>query len=407
MAKALFLSHHNADTPVDIGHGFEREFTKNGAVFLNFVELYAEHGYSGTQAFLKDFIAKNGVEVLIFAPDSTSFYFPLEFFRGLRPAVYTVITAGDTAYYFDVRDKFYAGAVDLLAAYDSYETVAELNRLGGEAVVLLSSYELSRYHKTENREKTIDVSFVGGLAGRKDRKDCIEHLQRNGVDVQVFGFGAPGGQVSQQRMVEIFNNSKINLNFTDTSVPTYLTKVPPGRKQLKGRIAEVPLCGSFILSETAPGIENILVPGTEMAIFKDKEDLLEKVRYYLSHEREREEIAERGYLRARRDYDLSVTVPRFLADIERRRETARRPWAGVPPDDTFNRNFSSFRALMLIRFLKSLRFGLAAEELAQIFIYRSLDPGQLYTFLVNETVDKFPRFKRALKSIFGMGGSRA
>lgn len=404
MAKILFLSHHNAETPVDIGHGFEREFTKNGAIFLNFVELYAEHGYSGTQAFLKGFIAKNGIDVLIFAPDSTSFYFPLEFFRSLRPAVYTVITAGDTAYYFDVRDKFYGGAVDLLAAYDSYETVAELNRLGGEAVVLLSSYELSRYYKTENRTKTIDVSFVGGLAGRKDRKDCIDHLLKNGIDVQVYGFGAPGGQVSQQRMVEIFNNSRINLNFTDTSVPTYLTKVPPGRKQLKGRIAEVPLCGSFMLSETAPGIENILVPGTEMSVFSDKEDLLGKVRHYLSHEQEREAIAERGYQRARRDYDLSVTVPKFLADIEQRRRLPRKLWAGVSPDDTFNRNFSSFRALMLIRFIKSFRLGLAAEEFSQILKYGAPEPGQLYTFLVAETVDKFPRVKKALKSIFGMGG---
>lgn len=401
MSKVLFLSHHNADTPVDIGHGFEREFTRNGATFLNFCEIYAERGYSGSQRFLKEFIAKNGIEVLIFAPDSTSFYFPLEFFRGLRPAVYTVITAGDTAYYFDVRDKFYAGAVDLLAAYDSYETVAEVNRLGGHALVLLSSYELSRYHKTANRKKEIDVSFVGGLAGRKDRKDCIDHLLANGVSVQVFGYGAPGGQVSQQRMVEIFNNSRINLNFTDTSVPTYLTKIPPGRKQLKGRIAEVALCGSFMLSESAPGIENILVPGQEMVVFGTKEELLSQVRYYLAHEQEREAIAERGFLRSTRDYDLSVTVPKFLSEIELRRGKRGQPWSGVPPDRTFIRNFSSFRALQLIRFIKALRLGLAAEELGQILKYRTLDPHQLYSFFVSETVDKFPRLKKALKALFG------
>ena len=63
-ARTLLLSHANSATPNDIGNGYLREFLKTGAAFLDCHEIYLEHGYSGSQRFLKDFITANGIEVV-------------------------------------------------------------------------------------------------------------------------------------------------------------------------------------------------------------------------------------------------------------------------------------------------------------------------------------------------------
>lgn len=400
--KTLLLSRLNADNPNDIASGYQREFFKAGLPFLDYHDIYAERGHGGSQKFIKDYVREKGIETLIFVPDSTSFHFPPAFFSGLRERVFTAMMAGDTIYYFDVRDKHYAAAADLFIILDSFGKAREFRELGGDTLVLLSSYDRSRYVKYENREKTLDVSFVGAFAGRQDRLDYVDFLRRNGVDVKVFGAGAPGGPLTLPQMVEVFNKSRINLNFTGASSVSCLNRgnpIPPGTKQLKSRQVEAALCGSFALSEDAPGMEETLRPVTEMAMFTTKEELLEKIKYYLSHEEEREAIADRAYQRAIKDHDVSLEIPKLLAEIEARRRSGKRARAAVPLDAVFNRNFASYRLLYILKFLKTFKFGFALEELAIILRMRTVDLSQLYTFFVEEVVDKFPETKAFFKKL--------
>lgn len=402
MAKVLYLSHVNAGTPNDIGNGYLRELQKHGAVFLDYSELYLRLGRARAEAAIRDKIKETGADTLIYAAESSSFHFRPAFFHSLRPAVFTVMMAGDTAYYFDLRDKYYAGAMDLLAIYDSYESVEAFRRLGGDAVMFLSSYDTAIYRRLPDAKKTIDVSFVGGYAGRSDRAAYIDHLRSHGIAVQTFGYGTPGGQVSLERMVEIFNQSRINLNFTGASVGSRLVREPvPGRKQLKGRIAEAALCGGFVLSETAPGIENILRPGEEMDVFAAKEELLEKVSYYLADEACRERIAARGWLQAQENYDVKTSIPRLLAEIDKRRAARKAPVLLVEEDAAFGRHFASYRLLYFLRFLKRLSPALALGELFDAFNFGPPHLGQFYTFFVEEIVDPFPRLKKFLKGLAG------
>lgn len=400
--KILFLSHGNRDAFNDVGNGYIREFVKNGARYLDYDDLYLERGYSGFQRFLEDYIREHGIEVLVLAADVTSFHFPLEFFRKLRPGVFTVTMAGDTVYYYEVRDKYYAGATDLFVVYDSFDSIDAFRAAGGEAIFFWLNYDRSKYYRSESPEKPIDVSFIGGMAGRKERAEFLGYLKDNGVDVQVLGGGTPGGQVSLERMVEIFNQSKINLNFTDATVPTRLTRntgVQPGRKQMKGRLSELAICGTFILSEYAKDIEKVLVPGKEIALFTTKEELLAQVRRYLAADGERRAIAEGAFQRAIKDYDVGLSIPRLMREIARRKEAGIRSAADIPADAVFDRNFGSFRILCLIRFLKRLKLSFALEEFILLIQTGKADLHQVYDFFMEEVVDKFPRAKRFLKRV--------
>jgi spore maturation protein CgeB len=81
--------------------------------------------------------------------------------------------------------------------------------------------------------------------------------------------------------------------------------------QIKGRNFEVPGCGGFMLTGMAENLGQYYEIGKEVACFDDRHDLIDKVRYYLKHEDEREAIAQAGYERTMRDH----TYPRRFSEI--------------------------------------------------------------------------------------------
>lgn len=190
-----------------------------------------------------------------------------------------------------------------------------------------------------------DVTFVGQTYGH--RKPLVERLRRAGLNVQAFGDGWENGRLSSRQMIEVFNQSRVNLNLSAASTPpsptptlgqrmrghasATLNHLPGGHaikaavrswrgrspdqtangrnetsldplshrgpSQIKGRNFEVPGSGGFLLTETADQLEDYYEPGVEIALWQDMDDLIEKARYYLRHEAERAAVAEAGYQR--------------------------------------------------------------------------------------------------------------
>jgi spore maturation protein CgeB/glycosyltransferase involved in cell wall biosynthesis len=136
-----------------------------------------------------------------------------------------------------------------------------------------------------------DVSFVGQPHG--NRRQVIEYLRSRGIQVHCFGYGWDEREpnktrVTQSEMVNIFNQSKINLNLSnssDLSAP----------QQIKGRNFEVPSCGGFLLTSEVEGLDNYYRDGKELVCYHSSEDMAEKILYYLNHESERVKIQNAGY----------------------------------------------------------------------------------------------------------------
>ena len=83
---------------------------------------------------------------------------------------------------------------------------------------------------------------------------------------------------------KIFNSSKINLNFTIRNI----------RSGLPLRLWDIVGAGGFLITNYQPELEMYFKNGEDLVFFTDKDDLKEKVRYYLSHEEERKQIALNG-----------------------------------------------------------------------------------------------------------------
>lgn len=143
------------------------------------------------------------------------------------------------------------------------------------------------------------VSFIGSKYG--NRKAWVDALRRQGVEIACFGHGWPGGAVAAERIPEIVRESVISLNFGDSGI-VWSRWIPSRSRQIKARIFEVPGHGGFLLTEPADELEQYFEPGKEIETFSSREELVSKIRYYLSHPGERDEIASAGYRRARREH---------------------------------------------------------------------------------------------------------
>jgi len=186
--------------------------------------------------------------------------------------------------------------------------------------------------------KQYDVTFVGLPHG--DRRFVIEHLRRAGINVLVWGKGWERGRIEQDEMIRVFNQSRINLNLSNSSVtPSLIGRVfdlatraiqtspvaPSAREevarrlalvrgrvgtkassgfadQIKGRNFEIPGCQGFLLTGHADNLEDFYLPDDEVACFAGVDNLVDRIRYFLKHADEAQTIACAGYERTIREH---------------------------------------------------------------------------------------------------------
>lgn len=150
-----------------------------------------------------------------------------------------------------------------------------------------------------------DVSFVGQAHGV--RSDIIKQIRDAGIKVETFGYGWPRGKVSTYEMIKIFNQSKINLNFSLSSDRSV--------NQIKGRDFEIPGCGGFMLTGDNQYLSDFFKADKEVISFTDQQQMIDKIQYYLSHDEEREGIRESGYKRVLKEHTYSQRFTKIFSII--------------------------------------------------------------------------------------------
>ena len=95
-------------------------------------------------------------------------------------------------------------------------------------------------------------------------------------------------------MPYVFANSKINLNITLRSIQT---GIPLRGMDILG-------AGGFLLTSFQSDFLDYFVPDEDFVYYESQEDLVEKVEYYLSHEKQRKEIAHNGHEKAKKNHSF-------------------------------------------------------------------------------------------------------
>lgn len=104
----------------------------------------------------------------------------------------------------------------------------------------------------------------------------------------------------------IYRGSKINLNIS-------LKGIEGGTPQ---RIMDIMGAGGFVLTNYCEETAEIFVEDKEIVMFRNPEELLEKTDYYLSHDKEREQIARAGCEKVLKCYTYEEKVKQLMDWVE-------------------------------------------------------------------------------------------
>ena len=231
---------------------------------------------------------------------------------------FKVLMTGDDEYGFDNADRYYGQCFDLVLTHNPLNERYQI--YGIDSMVFPSVYDSSIFCPGEHRARDIPVSFIGTALNKTGREGAIRLLVNAGIEVQLYGPGSSAGFLSRDWVIDVYRRSCINLNFTGMgsyaldSEQTIVRRI----RQVKGRCTKIALCGSFVLSEYAPGIEKWFHIGREVDVFYDENELLDKARFYLTHGDVREEMAARAHARALDEYDESKYWTRMGGIIRER-----------------------------------------------------------------------------------------
>lgn len=204
-------------------------------------------------------------------------------------------------------------------------------RTGAHNVEILRSYYISERNfpldDLAKHKKEYDVVFLGHYE-QDERLKYLLALTEAGISVGIPRSSFSGIDIGNEKLTrldntggsyynEIINKSKIALVFLSTLNKDTYTR----------RCFEIPAAGTFMLSQYTEDLASMFEPDKEAVYFKTPEELVEKAKYYLEHDGEREQIARAGYERLMRDgHEIGDRVQQIVDkyyELESRKEESK------------------------------------------------------------------------------------
>ena len=167
-----------------------------------------------------------------------------------------------------------------------------------------------------------DVFFAGHWESKREAD--IAFLIKNGMSVKVCGH-KDWKKSSNWHLIEpVFINGGVygeDYPRALCSAKINLCFYSQWNKDVENsRMYEIPACGAFMLAERNQENVNIFEEGIDAVFFSSQKELLEKVRYYLENNHERNSIASKGRVRcvtSRYDYKSRImSLLQIISNME-------------------------------------------------------------------------------------------
>ncbi|MFH1618866.1 MAG: glycosyltransferase [bacterium] len=324
MKALLLLPEENDFSYNHITKDFDSQF--DGLDRIYYGTYCIKNGIGRTEKHILGHVEKNGIPLVIVCQYGRSLELSVEFYNRLRRNTAVVFWNFDDAINLHSITKYFAQVADAVVTED-YFACGEYEKLGIPAVLWFASFSSSDYPQL-SINKDIDVSFIGNYH-TADRREYVDFLARNGVNVVSYGKGSKNGFLPLNDIPAIFARSKINLNFTKSWDPYWINEDEPlvrRVRQNKGRPVQIALTRSFCLSEACPTLDRVFSAGKEIDIFRDKNELLDKIHYYLENGEKRELMAAKAHERAMAEYEAGPCLKKVFNSVKSiiRQNSARR-----------------------------------------------------------------------------------
>lgn len=301
-------------------------YGKENIILFDFKSKYDELGKKGMNDLFVDLVKKERPDVSVFSLFENEF--DERSINELKNYTRTVNYFLDDTWRKDYVSKWIK-YFDFFTTSDFYMYKQYESNNINNSVYSPFGFNTSIYKKVDTEFK-YDVSFVGGYSPY--RKWLVELLRKEGISVKVFGrkWGKMGTWVEQNEMVNIFNQSKINLNLSNgiiydlkyliwslrssKAIKHNLTNRKT-RELVKGRHYEINACGGFQISYFVPGLNFVYEIDKEIAVFENERNLADQIKFYLNNENLRTEIAEAGYNRSLAEHSAQQRMKTLIETV--------------------------------------------------------------------------------------------
>lgn len=289
--------------------------------FFDYMQSLSTHGKERMNRMLVETAARGRFDVAIFSLYTDQ----------LDPSSVDAVRAHTRTLCFFHDDNWrrdfvreWAPHFDFFTSSD-YECRNKYPRIGLSHVIHFPFGANERLYKPCDVPKQHDVSFVGGW--HPVREWLIRRLRRAGIEVAVAGHGWPRGAIEHDAMLRMFNETRVNLNLTNSrcwdirmlaSQPINglrQLRSPKIAEQIKARHFEINACGGFQLSYYVEGLERAYLIGEEIAVYSDPDEMIDKIRYYLCNDDLRERIAAAGYRRTLEEHTFTRRFENVFAEM--------------------------------------------------------------------------------------------
>ena len=149
-------------------------------------------------------------------------------------------------------------------------------------------------HQKMDVEKKYDIGFVGRNAMKFDRGRHLQLLKEKYPNSYI-------GEAPSQQISKIYSACKIGFNSSIIN-------------DINMRIFEIMSCGCFLLTNRIKneGFYQMFEEDKHLVTYTNDKDLLEKVDYYLTHNEERERIAQAGHELVINHYTYFHTIQKIF-----------------------------------------------------------------------------------------------
>jgi hypothetical protein len=167
----------------------------------------------------------------------------------------------------------------------------------------MMSYSFLEKNFTSILKKENDVCFMGQVSSHRNvRMDAINYLKDK--TKIILSTKDRKNFISDKEYYRILSESKISINFS-YGIDCH---------QIKGRVFDSIFYECLVLEEKNSQITNLFEPNKEIILFENKEDLLDKISYYLKNDLERQNICKNAKKRLLENYNPKKFWDNLLID---------------------------------------------------------------------------------------------
>lgn len=183
-----------------------------------------------------------------------------------------------------------------------FKNIDEYKNVGCNCVKMLRAYYIKErnYCLPEIREKDLDVVFLGHYE-EDERGDYIRALASEGITVGITDRTWEEFETGNTRIIKLQNcHERYNelLNRAKIAI-VFLSKI--NNDTYTRRCFEIPATKVLMVSPYTEDLASMFLEDKEVIFYRNREEFVDKIKYYLQHDEKRLQIANNGYMRLIQD----------------------------------------------------------------------------------------------------------